>query len=183
MKVIVFSGKAGHGKDTTASFMKEVLDKRGERVLITHYGDLVKYVCKTFFDWDGKKDKYGRTLLQFVGTDVVRERDPDFWVRFLSGILTCFSDYWDYVLIPDARFKNEVNAMKYAGFDTVHVRVHNPCITSSLSEEQQNHPSETALDDVRPDLFVFNRGTLEDLKKTVETSVQLIDKLFEEITV
>lgn len=51
MKVICISGKAQNGKDTTAGFMKEILEARGNRVLIAHFGDLVKYICKTFFDW------------------------------------------------------------------------------------------------------------------------------------
>lgn len=69
MKIVCISGKAQHGKDTTAKLLEEILEAQGNRVLIAHYGDLVKYVCKTFFGWDGKKDEKGRTLLQRVGTD------------------------------------------------------------------------------------------------------------------
>lgn len=50
MKVICISGKAQNGKDTTASFMKQTLEDKGQRVLIAHFGDLVKYICKTFLD-------------------------------------------------------------------------------------------------------------------------------------
>lgn len=49
MKVILISGKARHGKDTTAGFLKNALEADGSSVLVAHYGDLVKYVCKTFF--------------------------------------------------------------------------------------------------------------------------------------
>ena len=72
MKVVCISGKAQHGKDTTAGMMKTVLESMGHTVLIAHYGDLVKYVCRTFFGWNGEKDAYGRSLLQKVGTDIVR---------------------------------------------------------------------------------------------------------------
>ena len=44
MKVVCISGKAGHGKDTVAKIMNERLLNDGHRVLITHYGDLVKYI-------------------------------------------------------------------------------------------------------------------------------------------
>ena len=44
MRVIVISGKAQNGKDTTAGFLKEALEADGYSVLIAHYGDLVKYV-------------------------------------------------------------------------------------------------------------------------------------------
>ena len=78
MKVICISGKAQHGKDTTAGYLKELLEARGNKVLVTQYGDLVKYICATFFAWDGQKDENGRTLLQYVGTNIVREKEPDY---------------------------------------------------------------------------------------------------------
>ena len=47
MKIVCISGKAQHGKDTTAKLLEEILEAQGNRVLIAHYGDLVKYVCRT----------------------------------------------------------------------------------------------------------------------------------------
>ena len=110
-EIIVISGHAQHGKDTVARMIRSDLEEHGNSVLITHYGDLVKYICKTFFDWNGEKDEYGRTLLQYVGTDVIRKAQPDFWVGFIIQILRFFPDVWDYVLIPDARFPNEIRAL------------------------------------------------------------------------
>ena len=113
MKIVCISGKAQHGKDTTAKLLEEILEAQGNRVLIAHYGDLVKYVCKTFFGWDGKKDEKGRTLLQRVGTDKIRAVSPDYWVDFIVSILDIFCDEWDYVLIPDTRFSNEYEIYDY----------------------------------------------------------------------
>lgn len=174
MKVITISGKAQHGKDTAAMMLKKQLESMGNSVLVTHYADLVKYVCTNFFNWNGVKDEYGRTLLQRVGTDIVRKKCPDYWVNFVVQMLTFFDGEWDYVLIPDCRFPNEVDCMKNAGLDTKHVRVVRPDFVSTLTLEQQNHPSETALDNCTPDYFLFNRGTMEYLQKEVE---RLIDDL------
>ena len=66
MKVICISGKARHGKDTLAGILKTHLEDQGNKVLIAHFGDLVKYICEKFFDWNGQKDEEGRTLLQYV---------------------------------------------------------------------------------------------------------------------
>lgn len=104
MKVVCISGKAQHGKDTTAGMMKTALESMGHTVLIAHYGDLVKYVCRTFFGWNGEKDAYGRSLLQKVGTDIVREQRPNYWVDFVKDMLSMFPNEWDFVLIPDSRF-------------------------------------------------------------------------------
>lgn len=164
MKIILISGKAQHGKDTTAGFLKDALEADGYSVLITHYGDLVKYICKTFFGWNGEKDCYGRTLLQKVGTDTIRAKYPNYWVDCITNLLGIFRDEWDYVLIPDCRFPNEVDRVKGAGFDTVHLRVVRENFVSPLSQEQQAHPSETSLDDVCADWYIKNVGTLEDLR-------------------
>lgn len=163
MKVILISGKARHGKDITAEIMKNELSAAGNRVLVTHYADLVKYVCKEFFDWDGNKDEKGRTLLQYVGTDVVRNKTPDYWVNFIADILDFFGENWDYVIIPDCRFPNEIERMK-ACYECVHLRVRRESFDSILTSVQQNHPSETALDDCEPDFWIDNNGTKEELK-------------------
>lgn len=167
MKVIVLSGKARHGKTSTGELLKEALEADGYRVLITHYADLLKYVCKQFFGWDGVKDERGRSILQYVGTDVVRKQAPDFWVGFVSSILKLFYNNWDFVLIPDCRFPNEIQKLKSEGFYVTHLRVVREDFDNGLTEEQKQHPSETALDDVEPDAYIMNGGTMKDLRRAV----------------
>ena len=167
MKVICISGKAQHGKDTSANLLKMMLEADGYKVLIAHYGDLVKYICKTFFDWNGEKDVYGRSLLQRIGTNVIRKQAPDYLVSFVANILKFFDGEWDYVLIPDSRFPNEVDYLKEHGFDVIHMRVIRQNFVSPLTPEQQKHPSETALDNVLPDHYINNYGTLNDLRDTI----------------
>ena len=156
MKVICISAKARHGKDCAADYMKAEFEKKGYRVLIAHYADLVKYVSKTFFDWNGEKDEKGRTILQYVGTDVVRTQDSNYWVDFIADMLTFFNDKWDYVLIPDTRFPNEIERMKEKGFDVTSVRITRINFESELTEAQKNHPSETSLDNYFFDYRVTN---------------------------
>ena len=121
-------------------------------------------MCRTFFDWDGNKDENGRHILQYVGTDIIRKQAPDFWVDFVSSVLTYFNDNWDYVLIPDTRFPNEIDKLISNGFNVVHIRVVRPNFKSTLTEEQRRHPSETALDNVNPDFYIYNEGSMEELQ-------------------
>lgn len=172
MKVILISGKAQNGKDTTASILKQTLVDNGDRVLITHYADLLKYICTNYFGWDGKKDDKGRQMLQYVGTDVIRKQNPTLWVDFVAMILKYFKGNWDYVIIPDCRFPNEITRMIEAGFDTIHLRVHRSNFESPLTQEQQNHPSETALDDFGADVYIENDSTLTDLKYKIRKWVE-----------
>jgi len=167
MKIICISGKAQHGKDTVANMLCQTMNEQGLNTRIVRYGDLLKYICTQFFGWNGKKDEYGRWLLQTIGTDNIRKKNPDFWVNFLCDIAGFFKDEWDWWLVSDCRFPNEIERFKQAGFDTFHLRVERDSFSSSLTEEQKNHISETALDKSKPDILIKNDGDLETLRSKV----------------
>lgn len=171
MKVITVSAKAQHGKDYTANLLKDKLEDKGYSVLITHYADLLKYICKQFFGWDGKKDEYGRTLLQKVGTEGVRRVKPDYWVDFIIDILHFFPDEWDYVIIPDTRFPNEIEKVRNM-FDTISVHVSRPNFENSLTKEQRKHPSETALDGYVFNYEIINDGTPEGMQAQINLLIE-----------
>ena len=174
---IIISGKAGNGKDMTAQFMKEALEKHGKRVLVIHYGDAVKWVLRDYFNWDGKKDEVGRTLLQRVGTDIVRAKHPNFWTAIVVGLLQSFEPYSDFdiALVPDARFPNEVDIALQELQNCVAVRVERrnadgtEWINPTLTEEQRKHPSETSLDCYAFDYVIHNDEGLDTLRESAET--------------
>lgn len=159
MKVICISGKARHGKDFTASAMKEVLEENGQKVLIMHYADLLKFMCEKYFDWDGNKDEKGRSLLQYVGTEMVRSQDPDYWVKYIVGVFKLFRNVWDVVLISDVRFPNEIEGLRGYDWDVISIRVMRADFDNGLTSEQKSHSSETALDDYKFDITLSNDGT------------------------
>ena len=168
MKVILISGKAQNGKDTVATMLQTQLLADKHSVLLTHYADLLKWICTNYFGWDGKKDEKGRQMLQYVGTDVIRKQNPSLWVDFVAMLLKYFEENWEYVIIPDCRFPNEITRMIEAGFDTVHLRVRRPNFKSPLTPEQQKHPSETALDDFGADVYIDNDAGLLELQHKIK---------------
>ena len=171
-KFICISGKAQNGKDTTAELLWSELQQLGKKVRIVHYADLLKYICRSWFDWNGLKDDSGRTLLQKVGTDVVRKKRPDFWVDFILDIVKLFEDEWEYIIIPDTRFPNELYKIKDSGYPMTHIRVVRKDFVSPLSPEQQAHISETALDTETPDILLINEGTISQLTQAVKGLVK-----------
>lgn len=173
MDVILISGKAQHGKDTLALAAKEYLEDKGKRVLILHYADYMKYIAKEYFGWNGKKDSVGRNLLQQLGTNLVRKVDENYWVDTVIRFITVFEDEWDCIIVPDTRFPNEIEQMKEAGFNVLSLRVKRPNFDSPLSEEQQKHPSETALDNYSFDCIIMNDSTISNLSKKIQF---LLDK-------
>ena len=182
MKVITISGKAGHGKDFTANAIAGILREQNETVLILHYADLLKFICTNLFGWNGEKDESGRRLLQHVGTNIVREKKPDFWVNYILDILELFGDEWDFVIIPDARFPNEIDDLINASrrgkrrkqsyesyydkeandvhplYSVTSIRVIRPDFDNKLTDDAKQHISEHALDGYKFDYTLFNSG-------------------------
>ena len=176
---IIISGKSGSGKDMMAQFMKEELAKHNQKALIIHYADAVKWFCRDFLDWDGKKDEVGRTLLQMVGTDIVRARHPNFWVGIVVGLIQAFEPYKDFdvAIVPDARFENEVNISLENLKNCVSVRIERttngePWVNPTLTEDQRNHPSETSLDCFAFDYVVHNDEGLDMLRESAHAILE-----------
>jgi len=172
-KVILISGKAQNGKDTVANILKKKLILKKEKVLITHYADLLKFVCEKYFNWNGEKDEVGRHILQYIGTDVIRKQNPNYWIDFVKGILTMFENEWDYVLIPDVRFVNELEG--WYGFDTVNLRVNRLNFINPLTLEQQNHISETELDNYEFDYIINSESGLDKLEIEIDRFIEWME--------
>ena len=178
----MISGKAGSGKDTIANFFKDELIASNKRVLVMHFADLVKYYATQYFNWDGEKNEAGRNLLQEIGTTVMRGRYPEYWAEIIGKFIDAYTipehSFFDYILIPDWRFINEYEVVyDYAAIqnnETITIRIEryddaglkwkNPNMTS----DQLNHISECELDNFAFNWIIENRGTLEDLKNSVD---------------
>ena len=140
----MISGKAESGKNFVAEVIKHKLEDDGNRVLVVAFGDYVKFLCSTYFGWNGKKDEAGRTLLQHIGTGVFRQYDEDYFANRVVELIRAV-DIWDYVIIPDLRFENEMHIIR-SNFDAAAIRVERTGFNSSLTEEQKSNQSEIELD-------------------------------------
>lgn len=164
MKIITISGAAQHGKDSSADILKSKLESSNKKVLIVHMADYLKFICKQYYGWNGEKDCAGRSILQYVGTDKVRSKIPDFWVDVVIKFLEAFGEDFDYILIPDCRFANEVNKFRSMGIHTTAIKVIRNNFDNGLTEEQKNHPSERALDNFKFDYIMCSKSGLDVLE-------------------
>lgn len=168
----MISGKSGHGKDQFADFLKRNLEIKHYRTMIIHFGDPVKWFASQYFNYKGTKDIEDRTILQTLGTDIVRKRFPDYWAKIIAKFVAAIEDEYDFIIIPDLRFINELLTVKKYNKNIVSVRIDrfNPdgtyYINPNLTEEQRNHISECELDDYCCDWEVANDGTLDTLDQT-----------------
>ena len=175
MQIVNISGKAEHGKDTLALILKERLSKVGKSSLILHYGDYLKFLCKTLYGWNGVKDEAGRKLLQEVGTDKIRNVRPDYWVLSVANqvdLLQSINKLPDFVFVPDCRFPNEIEWWAEHGYNQRSVRVIRTNHISRLTEKQLQHPSETSLDDYKHFDFILTAENMEGLDNVAERLMQ-----------
>jgi hypothetical protein len=153
MRIIGISGKIGVGKTTVAQHI--ALSREGWQ--ITSFADRLKQEAAKQYHFDlrlaysdnGKETliklpdgsrKTVRELLQWYGTEVVRARDRDYWVRAMEQHLAIARHKIDGLVIDDVRFPNEAALIKR--WRGLLVRIE-PYPEYSLASD---HASETALD-------------------------------------
>ena len=177
MRIYVISGKARHGKDTTALDIKEIYEEKGLKVINLAYGSYVKEYAKRISNWDGNEETKPRELLQELGTDIIRKQiDNDFFVRRICEDIRVYSYYFDIITISDARFPNEMEWPKKNFDNVINIRVIRDGYDSVLSEKEQKHLTEVALDEYNNyDYVIHNDGTLDDLKVKVLDVVRKVE--------
>ena len=172
-KLILIAGQAEHGKDEFAKFLKEKYEKDGKKVFTVAYGDYLKFIYAKYFGWDGIKDEEGRSGLQYLGTEVVRERNPEFWVTIVKMLIDVFRYDFDVFLVPDTRFLNEINTFLIETYSVITIKVERPGHKNKLTEDQKNHISEKELRDYKFDYRIESRN-LEELKEKTKKFYNLL---------
>lgn len=181
MTTLLISGKAGHGKDTFADILRDNLQIIGKKVLIIHFADLVKEFARLYYNWNGDKNVEGRALLQYIGTDLMRAYDADYWARIVGEFLAAADKDFDIALIPDNRFVNEINVVKQYCPQAKTIRVQRwnedgtAYVNPNLTNVQLQHPSETSLDNYQFDYLINNHSG--DMDCLLKAAAGLIDDL------
>ena len=179
--IIGITGHARHGKDSTAD------------IIVSHFGyrkhslaDVMKEACRVIFGWTDKHlygelkevidPRYGispRHALQTLGTEWGQYKLSEYdsfkettgrklWVNSLLNRV-----HGDTV-ISDVRFPHEAEAIRERGGFIIRVNRDYPV--------DLTHESERAVDDIEPDFFVDNFGTLSDLEILVVSMLKDVIK-------
>jgi len=122
--------------------------------LLLRLSEVVRYM-----GWERAKElREVRRTLERMGVGV-RDLDEDFWVR---EVMRQVDAHRGPVVISDVRFPNEVAAIMARYGRTV--RIVNPRVPVAEDE----HISETALDDYRTTHEIINKGSIEDLHRKAD---------------
>ena len=184
-------GKFASGKTTLAerlikdySYTRVGFANRLKEMAAAVYGGASGIVPKqaTFFVTrsSGKRDEItGRQLLQELGQSV-KALDRDLWIRWLENDIQSGAYGAGPFVIDDCRFPYEADFLRdQLGFvvvkldtpDAVRILRYEKTYGRTPSEAEQNHPSETEVDNIVPDLVMPGDIPVGDLARLVVRSV------------
>ncbi len=153
--IIGLFGKKGAGKDYYAKNF--LLNQLKGNTLIVSFADSLKLFALeqklfTFDELYVNKSKKSREWMQWYGTDIKRNQDPDYWINNLKNTIKINQLRGiDNFIITDVRFLNEIKWIKSEGGLIYKIVDPDYCI-------QDNHISENELNDFDAyDLLIINK--------------------------
>ena len=84
-KIFIITGKANSGKDTTAEFINNYVKLKGLKAVNLQFSYYIKMYAKEISGWDGNEDNKPRSLLQTLGTDIIRKQIDE--MLFINRII------------------------------------------------------------------------------------------------
>jgi dephospho-CoA kinase len=158
-KIIGLAGRARSGKDTVATLF-------GRTHRTVRFAQPIKEAVKALYGWsdiaveteikDFVDPHWGvspRSAMQHVAQTTRLFVANDFFVRRLF-------DSWegDAIVIPDVRYKHEVDAIHARGGITIKI----------TREGIKKHDIEFTVDELETTYQILNNGTLDDLRRQVD---------------
>lgn len=203
MRIVGFCGLARAGKDSAARYLirdrryvRIALADPIKRIAQELWG----WEREVLWGDDARKEqvdpRYGcspRRACQLIGTEMARSLDPDVWVRTMIrtarralsggviydpqfGLVKAYDErapIYDGVVVPDARFPNELAAITSAGGHAVWIERPEAGLQGSAAQ----HVSEKSISAKDCDFTIFNDGSLESLWDRVAQFVDGVEAL------
>jgi dephospho-CoA kinase len=159
-KIIIISGKASSGKSLSANIIK---DNTNNTILLA-YADYLKMYAKNISGWDGSEDTKPRELLQQLGVELIKNNiNENMLINRIIEDIKVYSYFYDYIVITDARFPNEIESIKKEFDNVISVRINRNIY--NLDKKYQNHSTETGMDEYNNyDYVIDNNSDLKALE-------------------
>lgn len=168
-KIYLLSGKARNGKDTIADYLKEFYEKDGKKVIFSRAGKYIKFYAMEMTGWDGSEETKPRTLLQELGTEVIRNKlnKAEMFIERQIDDIEIYSYFYDAIIVPDIRLPREIDSIKEKFKNVVTIKVERINFESNLSSSEQKHSTEIAMDNYKNFDYEVINDTLDKLKEDI----------------
>lgn len=144
-------------------------------------------VNETDFYSEDRNPRY-REFMQYYGTDVRRKQDPEYWINDLVFKVLQYAEASNdglFVIIPDARFENEITVLKDLFNHVYAFRLNDDSTAIDARESKRDstvmtsmerkHSSEVSLDNFTGFDRVFNRAK--------ESSADIVNSIVKEMEI
>lgn len=196
--IIGVCGRKRHGKDTIGNILRARYGFQScafadplKRVVMDIYGLTWNQCYGETEDKEPVDPRWGlsaRVILQRLGTDIARSIHEETWIKNTLNNIQSACAGTGYIVrddigrkfvtrpngisetawvITDLRFPNEAEAIQRIGGRVIRV------VRPSLGIPTDEHPSETSVDLVRPDIEIVNDGDVLDLRHKLEAALHL----------
>ena len=181
MKIALF-GKIRSGKDTVG---KILIEEYGFNRFA--FGDGIGEIIQKYFPeaWEGGKP---RKHYQHIGQQL-RVLNSDVWINYLltkvkEGELNSCQTWEQFnVVVTDGRQVNEAEKLRKEGYLIVRVTTDSAirlarmkALGDVFNREDLLHETELNVDLIEPDVEIFNNGTYEELKDTIQKLIKDIER-------
>ena len=119
--------------------------------------------------WDGSEETKPRTLLQELGTEVIRNKlnKAEMFIERQIDDIEIYSYFYDAIIVPDIRLPREIDSIKEKFKNVVTIKVERINFESNLSSSEQKHSTEIAMDNYKNFDYEVINDTLDKLKEDI----------------
>ena len=168
-KIYMIGGKARHGKDTIANYIKSYYEKQNLKCIILQISTPLKYYASKVLNWDGSEEDKPREFLQQLGVDVIRKNMGETFLidRLMDDIKVLF-EFCDVIAVSDVRLPIEFTEVKKNFQNVKSIFVDRVNFNNHLINNEAKHITETALDEFdNYDYIIKNDSSLNALENKV----------------
>lgn len=175
MELYLIAGRAGSGKDTLATFMKEHLEQEGKNVCILRLANPLYEMAEHYFGYPNPRKEKPRSFLQTLGIEIIKEKLGKEWflVDRLSEDISILDSFFDVGIISDARLVEEMEELKRRYPKLIRILIQNEKCNTSLTDQEKTHRTEIEAEQYSDYDEIVQNTTLEELKISAK---QIVDK-------
>lgn len=177
--IILVCGRARSGKNSFANYLEEAYSTKGKKVVISPYTKYLKYYIEQITGKRIDDDNKPRDLLQQISSKIIKGdlNNENFFINRQIEDIDIYSYFADVIIIPDVRFPNEINIIKERYSTVVSIGITRKDYISTLTEEQLNDITETALNDYHEYDYEVENVEKNDLKiKALEIIAEIEER-------
>ena len=172
-KIVVIAGCARSGKSKVAQFLKKFFEQSGKKVVVSPFSKYLKMFAKDVFGSYRDNANKPRDFLQQVGVELIQKKlgKQNFLINRQIDDIEIYSHFFDWIIIPDARFEHEIDALKQNFAHVWCVKVVSNK-QNNLSTSQKNHATESAVAQISQSKFDFvveNNLGINNLQQKVQS--------------